>query len=344
LVFLAIVRWDIGNSLVRINFGDHAMSRRVRPLAGGAARKSFLAHKVAANAPSRLQNPAAINQGAGAGEETVMFELKKFLNLNSFRAMGAAFADFDKILNWKLLRGSHVFPGPDGGTCVNEAAIVAAGHPYRAVRSIEDCPPSFSRPVATYALFLNDLIEDDALRARILMPFVTRLEGAADTEAEKARAELIVLRTASAILAPALLRLGCFDASEKLRAIGSAYDLIGLAQGQFGGPESRLAPPSWMNQALSELADAAYACLRNDFVGAAKCAAIAAANVAQGMQQTSRRRDHRALARVYHQAGDILDSALKLGKQGDAIGIAEAAERLDRAKRRAAPAGLVAMS
>ena len=34
---------------------------------------------------------------------------------------------FEHILNWKLLRGSHEFPGKDGGTCINEAAIVAAG-------------------------------------------------------------------------------------------------------------------------------------------------------------------------------------------------------------------------
>jgi hypothetical protein len=273
-----------------------------------------------------------------------MFEFKKFLNLNSFRDFGAAFAGFDKILDWKLLRGSHYFPGPDGGTCVNEAAIVAAGHPYRAVRSIEDCPASFSRPLATYAMFLNDLIETDELRRRVLMPFVTKLEGSADgPEAEKARAELIVLRTASTILAPAALRLGFFEASEKLRGIRSPSDLIGLSQGLFGAAESRPTPPSWMNQALSELADAAYACLRNDFVGAAKCAAIVAANVAQGMQRTSLRRGPRAMARVYHQAGDILGSALKLGKQGDAIGIAEAAGRLDEVKRKAA-AGLAAVS
>ena len=31
---------------------------------------------------------------------------------------------FEHILNWKLLRGSHEFPGKDGGTCINEAAIV----------------------------------------------------------------------------------------------------------------------------------------------------------------------------------------------------------------------------
>ena len=34
--------------------------------------------------------------------------------------------DFNSILNWRLLSGSHDFPGPEGGTCINEAAIVAA--------------------------------------------------------------------------------------------------------------------------------------------------------------------------------------------------------------------------
>src|ERR1041384_3531428 len=132
-----------------------------------------------------------------------MFELKKFLNFASIRGAGTPGADFDRILNWKLLRGSHEFPGPDGGTCVNEAAIVAAGHPYRAVRSVEDCPASFSLPIATYAMFLNDLIEDDGMRQRGLMPFVTSLDDSADTpDVEKERAELIVVRTASQMLAP----------------------------------------------------------------------------------------------------------------------------------------------
>jgi hypothetical protein len=38
---------------------------------------------------------------------------------------------FDHILNWTLQVGSHPFPGKDGGTCINEAAIVAAGFEYR---------------------------------------------------------------------------------------------------------------------------------------------------------------------------------------------------------------------
>jgi hypothetical protein len=36
----------------------------------------------------------------------------------------AAMDRFDHILNWRLKQGSHTFPGQDGGTCINEAAIV----------------------------------------------------------------------------------------------------------------------------------------------------------------------------------------------------------------------------
>ena len=41
---------------------------------------------------------------------------------------------FDHVLNWRLKVGSHLFPGPDGGTCINEAALVAAGFEYQPVR------------------------------------------------------------------------------------------------------------------------------------------------------------------------------------------------------------------
>jgi len=267
-----------------------------------------------------------------------MLELKKLLGLASFRA--AAFSDFDRILHWRLLRGSHLFPGPDGGTCVIEAAIVAAGHPYCTVRSVEDCPPSFSRPAATYAMFLNDLIDRDELRREVLMPFVTRLDDSADApEVEKARAELMVLRTASAILAPALFRHGFAEAAEKLRRVASPGELIGLAQRLFDARRPA-APPAWLSQALSDLADAAYACTRCDVTGAAKDAAIVAANIAQSLRRERGRRGARAMAPVYRQAGAILDAALELGKGGRAIGLAEAATRLERAKRSAAPAGL----
>lgn len=68
---------------------------------------------------------------------------------------------FENILKWRLLSGSHKFPGPDGGTCVNEAAIVAAGLEYRADRRAEDCPPCFSRVIAGFAIELNESMPDD---------------------------------------------------------------------------------------------------------------------------------------------------------------------------------------
>ena len=108
--------------------------------------------------------------------------------------------DWNKILNWKLLSGSHKFPGPDGGTCINEAAIVAAGFKYHAVSSAGDCPPCFSRVLSAYAITLNDRLPDDR-RQELLMPFVTRLAGTADTpEIERERFNFIMLGMIRAVL------------------------------------------------------------------------------------------------------------------------------------------------
>ena len=91
---------------------------------------------------------------------------------------------FDHILNWKLQLGSHPFPGKEGGTCINEAAIVAAGFAYQPVRRVEDMPDCFSRPICKLAMQLNDYASD-AERQRLL-PFVTRL-ACADTPAVEAQ-------------------------------------------------------------------------------------------------------------------------------------------------------------
>jgi hypothetical protein len=104
----------------------------------------------------------------------------------------ATMESFDTILNWKLKRGSHTFPGPDGGTCINEAAIVAAGFPYRPVRSAYDMPACFSRPICALALYLNDWASDE--ERQYLLPFVTRLTCADTTEIERQREAYIALR------------------------------------------------------------------------------------------------------------------------------------------------------
>ena len=97
--------------------------------------------------------------------------------------------DFNHILNWKLKQGSHPFPGPSGGTCINEAAIVAAGFNYRPVSSVEHMPQCFSRPICKLAMNLNDSANDSDRQK--LLRFVTRLACADAPEIEKKRAAYI---------------------------------------------------------------------------------------------------------------------------------------------------------
>src|SRR5205823_4179558 len=101
----------------------------------------------------------------------------------------ATMSDFDHILNWKLLRGSHPFPGPEGGTCINEAAVVACGFPYQSIISVNRMPDCFSRPICQLAMQLNDEVTDT--QRRRLMPFVTRLACADTPEVERERASYI---------------------------------------------------------------------------------------------------------------------------------------------------------
>ena len=129
---------------------------------------------------------------------------------------------FDKILNWKLLSGSHPFPGPDGGTCINEAAIVAAGFEYCSVSSADDCPPCFSRVLSAYAIVLNDNLTDDR-RQSLLMPFVTRLAGTADSdEIEWQRFDYIMLGFVRMVL-PITLRGWQDDLAAECEAV-TGYD------------------------------------------------------------------------------------------------------------------------
>jgi hypothetical protein len=101
----------------------------------------------------------------------------------------AAMDHFDHILNWKLKRGSHTFPGQDGGTCINEAAIVAAGFPYRPVRSVQDMPDCFSRPICALAMQLNDEASEE--ERQHLLPFVVRL-ACADTPKVETEREVYI--------------------------------------------------------------------------------------------------------------------------------------------------------
>lgn len=96
------------------------------------------------------------------------------------------------LLEWKLLSGSHDWPGPDGGTCINEAAVVVAGFDYTPVGGADDFPPCFSRELGALLLHLNDELSDE--RRQRLMRFVLKLPGSRDiAKVERARCRLIGL-------------------------------------------------------------------------------------------------------------------------------------------------------
>jgi hypothetical protein len=100
---------------------------------------------------------------------------------------------FDHLLNWKLEAGSHLFPGPHGGTCINEAAVVAAGFEYQPIPAVSDMPECFSRPICKYAMWLNDTVGNT--RRQRLLPYVARLACADRPQVERRRAAYIWRRT-----------------------------------------------------------------------------------------------------------------------------------------------------
>jgi hypothetical protein len=109
---------------------------------------------------------------------------------------------FDHIVNWKLLSGPHEFPGPDGGTCINEAAIVAAGFEYKTVNNYKDLPRCFSPVIGAALIEANDMASDPDRQH--LMWFVARLSGSrGDYRTEVNRAWSVIIRAA----------MGCLETS-----------------------------------------------------------------------------------------------------------------------------------
>ena len=255
-----------------------------------------------------------------------MFDLDRLLKALS--ASAGAPAEFQRMLDWKLLRGSHEFPGPDGGTCINEAAIVAAGYPYRAVYCVKDLPSSFSRPIALLALCLNDTLEDE-LRQELLTPFVTRLAGSVDTpRIEMARAELMLERTVVEILAPAFARAGFVELAEVYGSVAAPVELIEIAGSLQTAQRCRLPQP--LLSAIEHAADAAshvQSGLPADVVFCAYSLMREIASLDGG----------RCFEEVYRGAAAILAAALEIGNRAEIDGADLVAWRLDAAKRMSDP-------
>ena len=260
--------------------------------------------------------------------------------------------NFDQIFNWRLLSGSHDFPGPDGGTCINEAAIIAAGFEYRKVNRAADCPPCFSPVLSAYLLGINDMMPDGERQK--LMRFVVRLSGSADAEAvEQARLELIILRTTQRIVSLAL-RAGGLDshatACAAAEAFGDCGDILtsaaDAASAAWAASAANAASAAWAASAANAASAAWAASAVRDARDARDASAAWAARAVRDARDASAAsaawaaRDARdasaawaARAALYGDAIAIAEEAFAIGKQAPASDIAAVSARLDSARR-----------
>ena len=261
-----------------------------------------------------------------------MFNFSFFRGRVAPRVQATIGFDFGRLLNWRILRGSHEFPGPDGGTCVNEAAIVAAGYPYTPVRRIDDCPASFSRPLALYAMCLNEIVLDNTLRQELLLPFVARLAGAADTpEVDLQRVALILQRTVGEIVPEAFDWLGRSRDARRCRAVASADEAVAVVKSLLG-QEWRGARLSGLMSSLS-MATEDY--LSGRAIDVAQYSGTAIADVAEIIGSVGGRGAAKAAEAVYRRGAAILDGALMIGNKAEPIAPDVVVQRMDTVRQSA---------
>ena len=240
--------------------------------------------------------------------------------------------DFNALLNWELKKGSHEFPGANGGTCINEAAIVAAGFEYKKVSNVEDMPPCFSKVICNYALALNDTMPDQ-IRTKKLQPFVVRLAGTADTaEVERERAEYLAWQAVRVFAPKALIAAG-FE--KEAGAMTSAINLraaAAAAYAAYADADAANAAANAANAAAYAADAAAYAAAAAAYAAnAAAHAADAAARAAAAANAAAYAADAAARADSWDQAISALEGVLVIGNQAGPIETALINERVTKA-------------
>ena len=211
-------------------------------------------------------------------------------------------AQFNGWLNWQLKHGSHEFPGPDGGTCVNEAALVVAGFAYREATGISDLPESFCPVASQYALTLNDSMPEGELLNR-LRPFAARLSGSSGGRKTAInRASYLAMRAARGFVLLAL-KAANPKAAWQLKSAESGEDVLALLESliECDWPDNVGETVGAAQRAMSRVQRGA------DPIYTAELAAICAARAAT------------VDAMAWDAAIGALDGALMIGKQADPI-------------------------
>jgi len=239
--------------------------------------------------------------------------------------------DFGRLLNWRILRGSHEFPGPDGGTCVNEAAIVAAGYPYTPVRRIDDCPASFSRPLALYAMCLNEIVLDDMLRQELLLPSSPARWRRGHPEVDLQRVALILQRTVAEIVPEAFDWLGRSREARRCRAVTTADEAVAVVKA--------LLAQEWrgvrLSGLMSSLSMATEDYLSGRAIDVAQYCGTSIADVAEIIGSVGGCAGSQDCRGVYRRGAAILDGALKIGNSAEPIAPDLVVRRMDTVRQSA---------
>ena len=216
-------------------------------------------------------------------------------------------------LDWQLKQGSHEFPGADGGTCINEAALVVAGFGYREVTSVRDLPESFCPVISQYALSLNDAMPEGEVLNR-LRPFAARLAGSSDgRRVAEIRAGHLALQAARDFAALALRTVDA-AAARRLGAVTTLQDALAELDG--------LTQRDWPENVGLSLGAAHRAIQRalnsRDAIYTAELSAVSSIRAAA------------VDARAWDRALETLDQLLAIGRQADPIDVDLIEERAAR--------------
>ncbi len=217
-------------------------------------------------------------------------------------------------LDWQLKHGSHEFPGADGGTCINEAAVVVAGFSYREVLGITDLPESFCPVISQFALTLNDAMPEGEELNR-LRPFAARLSGSSDTRAVIYERSHLLAMAAARDFAPLAIEQHAPEAAARLRSAESPDAALAELE--------TLAEQIWPDN-VREAIGAALRALsralgRKQAIYTAELAAISAARAAAVND------------RAWQAAIDALDGVLAIGRQANPVEVAVIKERASAA-------------
>ena len=239
------------------------------------------------------------------------------------------------LCNWKLKAGSHKWPGPHGGTCINEAAIVAAGFEYKSVSKASDCPPCFSPVVSAYLIQLNDHLND--VDRQQLIRFVTRLSGSRDTDAvEQKRLEFIVIETVRRIVSIAMdaaMLSECATECRAVRTLAEASAALAKAADEANvaaNQACRVANAAYIaDQARSIAANTADHAVNaaKYVVGTATVLAANAADIAANSSTMIKKS-------LTHHCIDIVEGALAIGNQATDVDAALVVARMNEVRTR----------